>query len=405
MKVREVLELSNRPGRPLVEKQNNGQATATVAVICDFLEEHWPSMDQAGDMLCQYLVENHSQEISVTQVRPAFNRRFTRSKLLPGSMSWNADRLLNRFIDYPLNLRDREFDLFHLIDHSYGQLVHHLRPERTVVTCHDLDTFRCLFQPQQEKRPYWFRAMTSRILEGFLRAAHVICISNATREELLLRALFPPERLTVIHIGTHPAFSPFPDANADAELHRLLPSISRTEPWLVHVGSTIPRKRIDVLLRTFAGVRCHLPQVRLVRVGGGFTPSQSRLIKDLGLEEAIHILPFISTPVLASLYRRAKAVLQTSEAEGFGMPVTEALACGCPVIASDLAVFHEVGGSAVIYCPVGDVPAWVRSILGVISHEERWNTTRELLQQTAPSFSWADNARRTLEVYQHILQQ
>ncbi len=96
----------------------------------------------------------------------------------------NLDRLANRFFDYPRHLRDlrSNVDLFHIVDHSYSQLVHSLPAERTVVTCHDLDTFRCLLDPACEKRPGWFRAMTARILKGFTQAAHVITGSAIVRE-------------------------------------------------------------------------------------------------------------------------------------------------------------------------------------------------------------------------------
>ena len=70
-----------------------------------------------------------------------------------GRRPWfrNADRLLNRFVNYPRYLRQHasEFDVFHIVDHSYAQLVHELPAARTVVTCHDLDTFRCLLDPER----------------------------------------------------------------------------------------------------------------------------------------------------------------------------------------------------------------------------------------------------------------
>src|SRR5262249_58441189 len=97
----------------------------------------------------------------------------------------NADRLLNRFWDYPRLLgrlaRRGGFDLFHLVDHSYAQLVLALPPGRVVVTCHDLDAFRCLLEPGREPRPAWFRAMARRTLGGLRRAAFIACDSEATR--------------------------------------------------------------------------------------------------------------------------------------------------------------------------------------------------------------------------------
>ena len=107
-------------------------------------------------------------------------------------------------------------------------------------------------------------------------------------------------------------------------------------PDLLHVGSTIPRKRIDVLLEVVAAVRRAEPGARLLKAGGSLTAEQERLARSLGLADAVVTLPFLTRRTLAALYRRAAVVLQPSEAEGFGLPVAEALACGVPIVASDL---------------------------------------------------------------------
>src|ERR1035438_10750399 len=98
-----------------------------VAVICDFLEERWPSMDLAGDMLCRYLADNHG-DVAVTQIRPPLRARLAGAPFFPRKAALNSDRLLNRFFDYASHLRSRrrDYDLFHVIDHSYSQLVHSL---------------------------------------------------------------------------------------------------------------------------------------------------------------------------------------------------------------------------------------------------------------------------------------
>ena len=380
---------------------------ARVAVICDYLEENWPSMDLNGDLLHQFLVRDFSREFDAVQVRPEFRRRLMSVPILPQSVAWNADRLLNRFHDYSQWLRQHrgEFALFHLVDHSYSQLVHTLPAERTIVTCHDLDTFRCLLEPQAEKRPRWFRSMAQRILDGFRRAAHVITNSEATRTQLLEHGLFPEEKITVIHSGVHPAFTPLPNSSADAEATRLLES-ERHPIRLLSVGSTIPRKRMDLLLRVFAEVRKDFPDARLYRVGGSFTEAQNQLARDMGVLEYVSVLPFLSREVLAAIYRQTTLLLQPSEAEGFGMPIAEAMACGCPVIASDLTVLREIGGAVCTYCPVADVPAWKQAVLQELreSSESRYaESRREHALAQVSRYTWAENARRTVEVYRGVL--
>ena len=110
------------------------------------------------------------------------------------------------------------------------------------------------------------------------------CISAATRDELLRYRLVPPERLSVISLGVHPVFSVGPDPKADEEAARLLGPASHTPADLLHVGSTVPRKGIELLLRLFAEVRTQYPETRLVRVGGQFTRNQERLAADLEIQ-------------------------------------------------------------------------------------------------------------------------
>lgn len=388
----------------------SAQQHIRVAVICDYREENWPSMDLNGDMLCDQLAKNRALGVAATQLLPPFQRRFVRVPLLRPPLAWNADRVMNRFIDYPRQLRRQlgRHDLFHLVDHSYSQLIHHLPAERTIVTCHDLDTFRCLLEPAQEKRSKWFQRMTRRVLDGFLKAAHVICNSNSTHDQLLHFQLFPLERITVIHSGVHPAFSAPPEASADREAARLLDSNSLQDIRLLSVGSTIPRKRMDVLLKVFAKVLSEFPAARLIRVGGPFTESQLQLARELRLEKAISVLPFVSREVLASIYRRVKLLLQTSDAEGFGMPLAEAMACGCPVVASDLKVLREIGGAACQYAPVGDVHLWSKVVVQVLREDATQNGIADLRRQRAlaqvKGYSWIANAQRTVEVYQKVLQ-
>jgi glycosyltransferase involved in cell wall biosynthesis len=384
-------------------------AAVRVAVVCDFLEEEWPSMDLAGDMLCRHLAEDNCEKMTVSQLRPVLRRRFSHIPLLGEKLASNADRLVNRFADYPrwLGGRRTQFDLFHLVDHSYAQLIHSLPAERTVVTCHDLDTFGCLLEPDRDPRPRWYRAMARRTLEGFRKAAHVLAVSAATRDQLLRHGLFPPERISVVANGAHPSCSPLPDPDADAVAARLLQGDSSDTVWLLNVGSTIPRKRVDVLLRAFAAIHREVPKARLLRVGGPFTPAQRQLAEKLSIGHAVLVLPFLERAVLAAIYRRADLLLHTAEAEGFGLPLIEAMACGCPVVASDIAVLREVGGAAAAYCPVAGVQAWKDRVIRLLEerahHNSAWELRRSEALARAARFSWAENARRTARVYGQVL--
>jgi glycosyltransferase involved in cell wall biosynthesis len=362
-----------------------------LAVICDFLEEEWPSMDLAADELLAHL--GPSGLVEATGIRPAMAHRFTRI----ARSGRNADRLLGRFLDYPRHVRARRdrFDVFHVVDHSYAQLVHSLPEQRTGVFCHDLDTFACLLEPAREPRPRWFRAMARRILRGLEKAAVVFHTTATVRRAIEAHGLVDPARLVHAPLGIAAGFMP------DADLAPSRAIAPRDEPFLLHVGSSIPRKRLDVLLDVFAALRGHEPSLRLVQVGGDWTDEQRQRIAHLGIGGALEQVRGIERRALAGLYRRAALVLQPSEREGFGIPVIEALASGAVVLASAIPALEEVGGDALVYAPVGDVARWAEAASRLL-RDPAAAPSRERRLARAARYTWAEHARIVGEAYRRL---
>ena len=204
-----------------------------IALVSDFLEDGWYSMDLVAEMLLAHLSAQSEKSCKATLIRPPMKRRIGALPVFGShSLARKTDQAWNRFLDYPRLLRSlrKEFDIFHVVDHSYGQLVHDLPPERTVLTCHDIDAFRCITEPQAEPRSRMFRAMSRRILGGLQRAAKVACISAFTRDEILRFGLLPRDRLSVIPLAVAPVFSPEPDPAGDAAVNGLL-GVPITERW------------------------------------------------------------------------------------------------------------------------------------------------------------------------------
>ena len=373
-----------------------------VAIVADYLEEQWPSMDLVADMLVNHLAQSHAASIQATLVRPPMPRRLSRLGLPASARGDIIDRIVARQWDYGRVVRALPpFDLYHVVDHTYAHLVHDLPAARTIVTCHDVDAFRSILQPEDEWRSPTFRWMSRRILSGLRLAAHVPCDSEATVNSLITLAGFPPEQLSVIPNGADATGWDAADGQTDFEAARLLGPKQPIE--LLHVGSTIPRKRIDVLLDVFAAVRRIRPDARLVRVGGPFTAEQRVRVRELDLTDAIVVLPFVDRATLAAVYRRAVVALLPSEREGFGLPLVEALACGTPVVASDIPVLREVGAGAAEYCAVGDIDQWCRAVLALIaerdSSAERWQARKARGVARASQFSWSTYASAVAAVY------
>jgi glycosyltransferase involved in cell wall biosynthesis len=379
-----------------------------VAICDDFREERWPSMDRVAAMLHAQLRAHEANAVDAVCVCPPFLRAATRLPVAGGSrIAFSADRFLNRFWRYPRHVERRvsDFDLFHVVDHSYAHLLHSLPPARTVVTCHDLDAFRSVLTPVDEKRSGAFRAMTREILTGLQRAARVICDTASIRDELVTRGLIAPERLTVVQLGVDRVFFTSRDEAAERDAARLAP-VPGDAVEILHVGTTAERKRIDVLIRVVEALSRAWPNLRLTRVGEPLTPAQARLVRDAGIAGRLTFVNDVDEATLAALYRRAALVLQPSSREGFGLPVIEALAAGTPVIASDLTVLREVGGSAVEFCKAGDVEAWTAKAAALL-HERHgaplpWSVRRERGREHARRFTWERFAADVVHVYQDV---
>lgn len=377
-------------------------APVRVGVIADLLEEGWPSMDLVADMLMMHL-GGTNVTVSAELIRPTFSLRLS----LPSNSRAPSivDRVAHRFWDYPrwLQKQRTSADVYHIVDHSYAHLAHELPANRVVTTCHDTDAFRPVISAGRS-RSGLPRFLVNRVVRGLRRAAVVACDSEATRENLVSNDLVPADRTTVVPLGVHPSCTTAPDAVAGASAASLTGPTGGTD--LLHVGSTIPRKRIDVLLDLVADVSAVRPDLILWRVGGPFTAAQTTRVRQLGIEHRIKVLPFVSRPVLAALYRQAALVLLPSSREGFGLPVAEAMACGTPVVASDLAVLREVGGDAAEYCRVGDSAAWTARVLGLLRERESnpagWAERRRAGVARASLFSWGRYANAMARLYARV---
>jgi glycosyltransferase involved in cell wall biosynthesis len=393
-----------RPSNCTAEKDRRPR----VGIICDLSEEHWRSMDLVAEMLLTHLRNAFDSRATTVRLQPSFVNRLS---LVPGMrhsrIAHNADRLINRFWYFPRRLAPsvHGLDAFHIIDHTYAHLAHWLPQRRVIVTCHDLDAIRCIIDPAAAPRSILFRQMARWILSGLKKAELVACVSSSTREELVGREIVPAQRAVVVHNGVDSVFSPACDPAADRQATALIGAPVKGAVDVLHVGSTIPRKRIDVLLRTFASVHQAHRGARLIRVGGPFDGPQSDLIRQYDLAQSVLVLPFLDRRTLAAVYRRATMLVLPSEGEGFGLPVIEAMACGTPVIASDLPALREVGGDAAVYCPVGNVPRWTSAMFAMIAErrggEDGCVRSHRGLTQAA-KFSWERHAAAMVELYRRV---
>jgi glycosyltransferase involved in cell wall biosynthesis len=374
-----------------------------LAVLADMLEERWPSMDLVATSLFNELTAQTELEIEPQLVRPRL-WRVTGGWLRPSGQVPTVDRVVNRFWLYRRALpRAGHVDVFHIIDHSYGHLAHHLPAGRTIVTCHDVDAFADLLGRGDRQSSGLPAFLVKRLVTGIAEAAMVVCPSQATADALVEGGLVERSRLAVVQNGVD--IGPMPRARV-TELTRPLLGPESSDAEFLHVGSTIDRKRIDILLEVFARIHARFPRARLVRVGGPFTREQQEVAERLGVADHVLEMPSLERETLAALYHRATLLLATSEREGFGLPVAEALAAGTPVVATDLRVFREVAADAATYVALEDIDAWTSTVMALLAERreqpQAWWQRRSLARSRGSRFSWARYAREMADVYRQV---
>ncbi len=231
------------------------------------------------------------------------------------------------------------------------------------------------------------------------RCARIVAVSEATRRDFLERVDCPPERVVVVHEGVSPSFAPPPLAARAAALTRY--RLEGGPPYLLFVGGIDRRKNLRGLLRALLAEPA-LGDYRLAIVGGE-GHGAAELLDDptwRALAPRLLRLGVVPDADLPALYAGAAAFCLPSFAEGFGLPLLEAMACGTPVMAADRGALPEIaGGHARLAEPEspGAIGAAILDALAATPAE------REAARAHAAQFTWERTARGMLQVYSESL--
>jgi len=227
------------------------------------------------------------------------------------------------------------------------------------------------------------------------RATRIIAISQATADRIVARMPEARERVRVTPLAVNDAFRAASDSSAVAT--RAATLVGSSAPFYLVVGKNEPYKGHEVALAAFA--EAARPNERLVLVqrtsaGRGL----KRRVDELGISERVRWLPDLTLPDLIVLLQSARALLQPSIVEGFGLPALEAIACGCPVIASNTPALVEVLGGAGLHAAVGNAAALAQEIRRMSDDVLRNELIARGIER-AGHFDWDLTAKATLDVY------
>jgi glycosyltransferase involved in cell wall biosynthesis len=271
-------------------------------------------------------------------------------------------------------------------------------PRPFVVTVYDLTFIRYPQQLPLVRRLYLrlFTAFSCR------QAQRVIAISQSTARDLVRRLGVPRSKIDLAIPGIDERFTRLPEAViSEWREKKGLP-----KRFFLFVGTLEPRKNLPMLLRAFAKLS---PQDRvecpLVVAGGKgwMTEEIDRAIADYGLSSTVNFVGFVSDDELPLYYNAAEAFVYPSLFEGWGMPVTEAMACGTPVLVSNVSSLPEAVGDAGLRLPPNDSEAWANALVRSI-YDRRWRAEQgENARNRAKQFNWHSTARQTVTSYRKAL--
>ena len=303
-------------------------------------------------------------------------------------------------ITFPLFLRRFQADLYHIPLNS----VAYWMPRPYVVTIHDMSSL--LFRRRSDLRGTLHE---ERYRRGALRASRVIAVSNSTRRDLEAVLPIPPDRIRTIYSAPDPAFT---SNHVDSEHERqVLERYSIGWPFILYAGIVRPRKNVPRLVEAFAVLRGEFENhpeykdLRLVIIGDELSgnPSVRRAVIATRVEPFVRFLGFVPSETLRVFYRAASIFAFPSLYEGFGLAPLEAMACGTPVVASNLpSLVEAVGDAAELVIPdnVFDIARGLRELL---LDRERRTALGSAGPLHAKQFSWDATARDVLKVYSEII--
>ena len=260
-----------------------------------------------------------------------------------------------------------------------------------VTTIHDLSFLRFpqLFRPANR---LYLKTMTRLSAR---RSRHLIAVSEHTARESERLLGVRPDMITVVYHGVDDRFRPLPiDHVAAFRERRGLP-----ERFVLFVGTLEPRKNLNRLIEAFA--RADENGAKLIIVGGKgwLYEDLFALVEDRGLRDTVLFPGYVSNEELAFWYNAATVFAYPSLYEGFGMPVTEAQACGTPVLTSKTTSLPEAAGEAAVLVDPENVASIAAGLRRLLENEELRQELSERGQKHASRFTWPTTARDTVEVY------
>jgi glycosyltransferase involved in cell wall biosynthesis len=277
-------------------------------------------------------------------------------------------------------------------------------PVPTVVTIHDL--IPMVLPPYRGSAPV--RLYTSLVAAAAVRARLILADSQASRRDILAHLSVPDSRVQVVYLAPAPHYRPVDDPGAlDAvrRKHRL------PETFVLWLAGFDVRKNARALLDAYSWVAHALgDDYPLVMAGAlpakdtSFFPDPRRMAAELGLATMVRFPGWVDEADKPALYSAATVFAFPSRYEGFGLPILEAMACGTPVVTSNVTSLPELAGAAAFQIDPDDPRQLSAAIIALCVQEDLRQEMRAKGLAQAARFTWEKTARETLAAYRRVLE-
>jgi glycosyltransferase involved in cell wall biosynthesis len=235
------------------------------------------------------------------------------------------------------------------------------------------------------------------------RATHVLADSQATKDDLVALYGTPPNKVTVLLGGVNPEFKPVTDMNTRRAVRQRyqIPD----NPYIFSIGTVQPRKNYARLIEALAALGQEGGDVHVVIAGGrGWLDGPIyQSVEKFGLGERVHFTGFVRDEDLPALYAEARCLAYPSLYEGIGLPVLEAMACGIPVVTSNISSMPEVAGDAALLIDPYDVDALADALRRLLTDETLRSDLIRRGSDQAAHFTWEGAAQQLRDVYRRLL--
>ena len=290
---------------------------------------------------------------------------------------------------YPYQVRD--FDLL-VSPTTHGSFI----SSNQVITIHDLISLR--YKNISAHQRFYFKYFLPFLIS---RAKLIIAVSETTKKDIVTFLKCPEEKIKVVFNG----YDHINYFTIEGNRH-VIERAYGVKKYLLAIGPTYPHKNFETLIQAYKelddSVRIQFP---LVIAGGKkeYVNTLKLLVKQLDLEINIRFIGYVPIDLMPALYREAEVFIFPSLYEGFGIPLLEAMACGCPVITSNTSSMPEVCGDAALYFDPLDRDALKKRIMNLTEDRKLWNEMRKRGLEQVKKFSWQRTAQQLKSVIENII--